>query len=113
MAENSLLTICSKQEQEGQISRFYCTVLDDFYGFRGHFEGQPVLPGVCQLRLVVEAVTHVHGAPSIKCIEKVKFHNLIVPNTSFVIEIEAVPAQWKYRIFNKYNDFASGKIISR
>ncbi|MBN2527378.1 MAG: hypothetical protein JXR76_13365 [Deltaproteobacteria bacterium] len=114
MAIEKLSDICFKQEQDGNITRFYCRISDTFYGFEGHFENQPILPGVCQLQLVVEGVTSITSrAPSIQSVDRMKFQNLILPGGEFILELESMPNAWQYRLYGNDHDFASGKMVLR
>jgi 3-hydroxyacyl-[acyl-carrier-protein] dehydratase len=113
MVVETLNDICFQQEHENTITRFHCRVSADFYGFRGHFDGRPILPGVCQLKLVSEGISLLSAPPSIARVEKMKFHNLIVPDTAFIIELEPQTDAWRYRIFSDTADYASGKIVLR
>lgn len=49
--------------------------------FGGHFPGNPVVPGVCQLRMVTEIVSEITGK-NIKLLEAdtIKFLSMINPN---------------------------------
>ena len=113
MATNTLIDICTKQTQNENTTQFHCRIPADFYGFEGHFENRPILPGVCQLRLVTEGIAHVEKTPDIARIERMKFHNLIVPDTTFILEIERHPTGWAFRICDGDKIFSSGKIILR
>ena len=113
MVVETLKEICLRQEQRDTRTRFHCRVPANFYGFKGHFEGQPILPGVCQLRLVTDGIAMIAAPPSIARVEKMKFHNLILPDTAFIIELEPQSNAWCYRIFSSAGEFASGKIILR
>ena len=113
MVVNTLKEICIRQEQTGSTTRFQCCIPSEFYGFEGHFEGQPILPGVCQLKLVTEAVAAVSGPPRIDRIDRMKFHNFIVPGTAFTLEIESSGRAWQYRLYSDDTAYASGKIILR
>lgn len=71
-------------------------VREDEYYFKGHFPGNPVMPGV----LIVEAIAQA-GAVSILClpeykgriilfagIDKVRFKQIVRPNDDIYIEVE-------------------------
>jgi 3-hydroxyacyl-[acyl-carrier-protein] dehydratase len=51
--------------------------------YSGHFPGQPVLPGVLLLDLVVATLGR--GAP--RLLDQVKFHRAVRPGESFVLRI--------------------------
>lgn len=113
MDKSTLRMVCHRQETDGEITRFYCQAPPDFVMFNGHFPGMPILPGVAQLGLAVEAITKLTAAPSIARFEKMKFHNLIVPDTKFIMELTPLIAAWGYRIFDEKQEYASGKIVLR
>ncbi|MBN2342654.1 MAG: hypothetical protein JXX29_16545 [Deltaproteobacteria bacterium] len=113
MSSSSLNRICRHREQDGGTARFHCVVPEDFFGFQGHFNGHPIMPGVCQLQLVVEAIAETEYPIRISRFERVKFHNLITPGTAFVISVETKGNDFLYQIYNETAAFASGKIVLR
>ncbi len=48
--------------------------------FRGHFPGNPVLPGICSLMIVRECASRMAGAPlRYNCVQESKFLSAIIP----------------------------------
>ena len=57
--------------------------------FAGHFPGLPVLPGVIQMALVLEAVEKLLGMPiEIARVKQAKFRVLVKPGDPLVIDAE-------------------------
>lgn len=61
--------------------------------YAGHFPGNPVVPGVLLLDLVVEALGR--GAPS--AITSVKFHRVLKPGESFELTWKSAGARSSFR----------------
>ena len=61
--------------------------------FRGHFPGNPIVPGVLLLELVVEAVSR--GAP--REITHVKFHRAVLPGESFTLRYDEAGPRLSFR----------------
>lgn len=57
--------------------------------FEGHFPGNPVLPGVCQIQIVEEMLSKVSGRKQqLKTSGYIKFLHTVNPVTSDVLEME-------------------------
>jgi 3-hydroxyacyl-[acyl-carrier-protein] dehydratase len=57
--------------------------------FKGHFPGQPVLPGVCMLDMITEITgEHLHGQFRISEATMIKFLRMIDPQKNPVIHLE-------------------------
>jgi 3-hydroxymyristoyl/3-hydroxydecanoyl-(acyl carrier protein) dehydratase len=61
--------------------------------YAGHFPGNPVVPGVLLLELVVQALGR--GAPS--AIASVKFHRVLKPGERFEVTWKSVGARSNFR----------------
>src|ERR1700712_3201898 len=58
--------------------------------FKGHFPGQPVVPGVCMLQIVKELVEKAVGTPTrLHNGHDLKFLSVIDPRTNNLISLEA------------------------
>jgi 3-hydroxyacyl-[acyl-carrier-protein] dehydratase len=56
--------------------------------FKGHFPGQPVVPGVCMIQMVKEMLGEHLGKPMfLRSTGQVKFLQLITPNISPVLNL--------------------------
>jgi 3-hydroxyacyl-[acyl-carrier-protein] dehydratase len=55
--------------------------------YEGHFSGNPVVPGVCQVQMISELVSLIKGFPVfLKNADNVKFLSLMVPDKNPTIE---------------------------
>src|SRR3978361_1636702 len=58
--------------------------------FKGHFPGQPVVPGVCMLQIVKELVEKAVGSPTrLHNGHDLKFLSVIDPRTNNLVNLEA------------------------
>lgn len=54
--------------------------------FKGHFPGQPVVPGVCQVQIIKELIESVSGKSlQLKTADHVKFLSVIIPDKDIFI----------------------------
>lgn len=57
--------------------------------FRGHFPGNPVVPGVCQVQMIRETIEAVTGlAGTLLDADNIKFLSVIIPDESILLELE-------------------------
>ncbi|WP_025820948.1 ApeI family dehydratase [Shewanella marina] len=82
--------------------------------FNGHFQQQPILPGVTQLDWAVRLGCQTYGYPiEVAQLEVLKFQQLLLPNMEVQLTIEHQPHKGKM-IFSYHQDeqrFASGRIV--
>jgi len=91
-----------------------CKVPENLYYLRGHFPQAPVVPGVCQLRWVIQSIETYSGRRlHLTSMEAVKFHHLLVPGQTFFLEarLDREASKWGYRIFSEEQTFASGRLL--
>lgn len=63
----------------------------DLRWFEGHFPGQPILPGIVQLKWAIEAAAQLADAPSeLRMIEQLKFKQPVRPGTTLELTLERV-----------------------
>ena len=93
--------------------RLHLQVPRDLYYFQGHFTGTPVVAGVCQLKWVVDFIARYWGRRvALSAMEAVKFHQLLLPEQKFHIEIKSRDERkWSYRITRDTDKIASGRIV--
>jgi 3-hydroxyacyl-[acyl-carrier-protein] dehydratase len=85
---NNLYTIQSITEK-GKTIQASVLLRADHAIFKGHFPGQPVLPGVCMLEMISEITgKHLQQAFRIRSAPLIKFLNMIDPGKDPVIQIE-------------------------
>lgn len=67
---------------------------EDFSVFRGHFPGNPTLPGVCELICVEVLLERIFGRTmAVTELSKAKFFSPVTPGESLQIELSGLPAE--------------------
>ena len=88
MLLNNLYTIQSLSETEKTI-RASVMLRAEHAIFKGHFPGQPILPGVCMLEMISEITgSHLQQSLRIKSAPLIKFLNMIDPRKDSLIQFE-------------------------
>lgn len=101
MLLNDLYTIQTLTESENQI-QVAVNLMKDHPIFKGHFPGQPVLPGVCMMEMVTEiAGGWLQKSFRVSSGPMIKFLRMIDPQKNPVINLEI-----------KYQSTAEGAITS-
>lgn len=60
----------------------------EFVGFRGHFPGRPVLPGVCQIQTALVALSRALGEPvELKRLVSAKWMAPVLPGEEIVLAL--------------------------
>ncbi|MCM1168334.1 MAG: beta-hydroxyacyl-ACP dehydratase [Bacteroides sp.] len=78
-------TECAK---EGENFLFEAQLNPEYSVFEGHFPGNPVLPGVCTLRLVRDCVSAAVGEPvMLLAVKSCKFLGMVVPAPDAVMQV--------------------------
>jgi len=101
-------------EKEAQLMRLSCRVPKDLVYFQGHFEGTPVVAGVVQLSWVDETIRRFFDHElAITRMEAVKFHQLLVPESLFTMQIQHHPekGKWSFQIATEAGKVASGRLV--
>jgi 3-hydroxymyristoyl/3-hydroxydecanoyl-(acyl carrier protein) dehydratase len=81
--------------------------------FDGHFPQIAVVPGVCQLKWVIEEIeSFCQKSRAITSMEAVKFHELLTPGQEFCLEFawKAETGRWIYRLFCGERKISSGRL---
>jgi len=92
----------------------HCKVPQDLLYLQGHFPQVPVVPGICQLRWVIQSVEAYSGRTlHLTAMEAVKFHHMLFPGQAFCLEVRLhrEASKWVYRIFSDEQIFASGRLL--
>ncbi len=79
----------------------------------GHFPQIAVVPGVCQLKWVIEEIeAFCQKKRAITSMEAVKFHELLIPGQEFCLEFawKAETDKWIYRLFCGERKISSGRL---
>ncbi len=82
----------SEVRDDGSVLTAHFCFAPGFIGFKGHFPGKPVLPGVCKIQAVLcmlEAVTQ--KVPKLKEIISAKFFAPVTCNEEIVFSVRQVP----------------------
>ena len=67
----------------------------DFPAFKGHFEGYPVLPAVCQISFCRDAACRLFKKPvEVKAIKKAKFIQPAFPGVLMEVKFSQRPDGW-------------------
>ena len=92
----------------------HCKVPQDLLYLQGHFPQVPVVPGICQLRWVIQSIEAYSGRTlHFTAMEAVKFHHMLFPGQAFCLEVRLhrEASKWMYRIFSDEQIFASGRLL--
>lgn len=87
--------------------------------FRGHFPGNPILPGIAQVEMVRIALeTAVERSLTVRAVNKTKFSHLIEPDSPVTVSITVLSSgqddsgtmTWTVRASVRTGDTAAGRI---
>lgn len=81
-----------KLRDDGSVLTAHFCFAPEFIGFKGHFPGKPVLPGVCKIQAVLcmlEAATK--KVPKLKEIVSAKFFAPVTCNEEIVFAVRKAP----------------------
>lgn len=102
-------------EQTGDIrsASLQLYISKDLVWLKGHFPGQPVLPGVVQVHWAAGLADALFEIPRVfRGIENLKFQSVVLPNTyitlNMTFEIQRFRVNFQYR--DAENLFSEGKI---
>ena len=74
-----LLTTLTENQSTGEISAKFAFPAS-FIGFMGHFPGQSILPGVCQVEMITAVIsTHLNCNLTLLSVSRAKFRNIVRP----------------------------------
>ena len=98
---------------EPPATRLCLDVAEDLPWFRGHFPGQPVLPGMVQLHwavLVCRALYGFDDAP--REVKRLKFKNVLVPpRTAELLETRRGEHEAQFRFSSDGDENSEGRIV--
>ena len=58
----------------------------NFTGFSGHFPGEPILPGICQIQCILELLSaSLTAEVNLLSVDRAKFLNIVTPNEEIFI----------------------------
>jgi 3-hydroxymyristoyl/3-hydroxydecanoyl-(acyl carrier protein) dehydratase len=88
------------QNEERSVGRIVrqLQVPTDLAGIEGHFDGNPLVPGVMQLGWALDAAAALLGeTPRVRRLDAIKFPTLLRPGTSVRLEVQLLEAGAKLR----------------
>ncbi|HWZ48508.1 MAG TPA: AMP-binding protein [Herbaspirillum sp.] len=86
----------------------------DLLYFDGHFDTQPILPGVAQLNwAIVLGHRYFDLPPVFKTVHTLKFQKIITPDSTVMLELQHEPskAALHFRLYSAAGQHASGRIV--
>lgn len=103
------------REQVGDIrnASLRLFISGDLVWLKGHFPGQPVLPGVVQVHWAVSLATILFDIPlTFQAIENLKFQSVVLPNTQLTLNMiyEAKRSRTTFQYRDTEMLFSEGKI---
>ena len=108
----SPLLLDNSQENDIRVLRY--KVPDNLVYLEGHFPQAAVVPGVCQIKWVVDAIKEITGQqPITERMEAVKFHRLLFPGQEFemFLRFDGAKHKWHYHMTCEDQKVASGRLI--
>jgi len=83
----------------------------DFVGFQGHFPDNPILPGVCQISLVLAVADRLTQSRQSLCeIVNAKFLSVVQPNQPLTVECSLANHILRAKLLTKNNRVAEFKL---
>lgn len=91
------------------------TFLKDSVYFNGHFPGHPILPGVIQMHFVLMFIKQFFNVETNDYhILKLKFSNLILPDTPVHFELNRINEnEFSFNFFDGDKKYSNGKILTK
>lgn len=87
-------------------------VPESIHWFKGHFPGNPILPGVVQIHWAQFFSRKLLHIDSIKGVKNIKFNNMILPNSHITLMLTAQPEKHRVRFrYSQRDDTCSSGII--
>jgi 3-hydroxymyristoyl/3-hydroxydecanoyl-(acyl carrier protein) dehydratase len=97
---------------ESPHTRIRLDVASDLCWFRGHFPGQPVLPGIVQLHWATLVCRALYGLGVPREVKRLKFKKLVIPPTTLELVVSQQGKQEALFRFSSLGDVHSeGKIL--
>ncbi len=104
--ENSYYKLISMQS-DGLSGVFHIALCPDCDVYRGHFPGNPVSPGVCNIQMVKECAEKLTGQPlQIIGIRRCRLTAVITPTTCIELDVKInlLPTETGYNITSTVSD---------
>lgn len=109
--------IILRQKIEAREARFLLQVPDDLEYFRNHFPDHPILPGVVQIKWVMELAgllpLPARAFDNFTGIKKLKFMRLMMPGhrLSLRLTVESSGKTLVFCYFSEEGEYSSGQLI--
>lgn len=90
------------------------TIDKDDPWFSGHFPENPILPGIAQLKLVVDLISRcAESKLQVTGLSRIKFRKIITPGELLDIRVNCVKTneQYSFQITSGSDDVCSGKVF--
>ncbi|MEG3767581.1 thioester dehydrase [Alteromonas sp. 14N.309.X.WAT.G.H12] len=103
-------------EQSSQSVKLNLFVPGNLHWFRGHFPGQPILPGVVQLDWATHFAAEYLSLCSslVQQVEVLKFQVVIVPDTHITLSLEQKSEEkFLFNYSSEKGTHATGRVIMR
>lgn len=82
-------TIDSLEKKDGQKHEAVISINEKHEVFKGHFPGNPIMPGVCMMQIIKELTEEITGQPLVmQSLSNVKFMALINPEVNPELKLE-------------------------
>ncbi|HSQ43148.1 MAG TPA: AMP-binding protein [Fibrobacteraceae bacterium] len=82
----------------------------DYYYLQGHFPNVPVVPGVCQLKWVLDLVEKHWGDAGWRVEGRLKFSNILPPERQVHLRIDRLSGGLKFQIADAQKKYSSGRL---
>lgn len=89
MLKDKLYTITSLEKENEENYKIGVSLNKDHEIFKGHFPGQPILPGVCMIEMVKEILMEIKQKPyRLTEADNIKYLRLVDPNADPTLNIQ-------------------------
>lgn len=90
MLKDKYFKIDDCTQQEGQGATYTVSLLSDCEVYKGHFPGEPICPGVCNIQTVKECAQQLTGEQSlrIRSVKRCRFKALMSPQAVPQVNID-------------------------
>jgi acyl-coenzyme A synthetase/AMP-(fatty) acid ligase/3-hydroxymyristoyl/3-hydroxydecanoyl-(acyl carrier protein) dehydratase len=99
---------------EGDQISLRCRVPEQLCYFDGHFDGQPIVPGVVQMNWAMHyAAQHFGVVTDAAAMQAIKFHNVMFPNDEFVMDLshDREANRVTFRLALDEKAYSSGRVV--
>ncbi len=101
-------------ESTNKVRVYQLEIREDLDCFDGHFDEQPILPGVAQVTFAARiAKSEMSLSGTFVGMEVVKFQHVIIPpaNVNLSLEYDAQKNKLYFKYYQKQQVFSSGRIL--